>query len=151
MSKPDLYFGKLLLPKNEVSRAFYHDTFKRYRNQVVKICRRKQNYFSSYFCQNSKNILKIWQGVRDIISLKPSTFAKPIYISEIYGTATSNLLLVANRFNSFFSSVADTIRSSIPHNVSDFSEYLHNPNLNSIFLTSATSEEASKFIESMYI
>ena len=62
-----------------------------------------------------------------------------------------DLLLVVNRFNSFFSNVADTIRSSIPDSVSDFPEYFRNPNLNSIFLTPAASEEVSKLIEAMSI
>ena len=151
MSKRDLYFRKFLRSKNEVSRAFYHDTFKRYRNQVVNLCRcSKQNYYSSYFRQNFKNTRKIWQGVRDIISLKTSSSAKPISL-EIDGTVTSDSLLVANRFNSFFSNVADTIRSSIPESASDFSEYLRNPNLNSIFLTPVTSEEVSKLIKAMPI
>ena len=66
---------------------------------------------------------------------------------EIDDTVTTDPLLVANRFNSFFSNVADTIRSSIPDSASDFSEYLRNSNLNSIFLIPATSEEVSKLIK----
>ena len=114
MSKRDLYFRKFLRSTNEISKTSFQDLFKRYRNQIVSLCRRsKINYFSGYFHQNSNNIRKIWQGVRDIISLKTSSTAKPISL-EIDGTVTSEPLLVANHFNSFFSNVADTIRSKIP-------------------------------------
>lgn len=36
MSRRDLYFRKFLRSKSEVSRAFYYNTFKRNRNQVLK-------------------------------------------------------------------------------------------------------------------
>ena len=146
MSKRDLYFRKFLRSTNEISKTSFHDLFKRYRNQIVSLCRRsKINYFSGYFHQNSNNIRKIWQGVRDIISLKTSSTAKPISL-EIDGTVTSEPLLVANHFNSFFSNVADTIRSKIPVSEKHFSAFLKHPNLKSIFLSPVTSLEVSKLI-----
>ena len=149
MSKRDLYFRKFLRSTNEISKTSFHDLFKRYRNQIVSLCRRsKINYFSGYFHQNSNNIRKIWQGVRDIISLKTSSTAKPISL-EIDGTVTSEPLLVANHFNSFFSNVADTIRSKIPVSEKHFSAFLKHPNLKSIFLSPVTSLEVSKLIGTM--
>ena len=149
MSKRDFFYRKFLQSKTEASRTFYQNLFKRHRNHIVRICRcSKANYFVNYFHKNSRDIRKIWQGVKGIISLKASSSTKPISL-EINGTVTSDPLLVANSFNSYFSSVADKIRSKIPESDKHFSSFLKQPNLNSIFLSPATSEEVCKLIYAM--
>ena len=86
--------------------------------------------------------------VKEIISLKSNSVPKPISL-KIDGVVTSDPNPVANSFNSFFSSVADNIRSRIPESEKQFSSFLHNPNLNSIFLTPVTPEEVAKIINSI--
>ncbi|MEO0688528.1 MAG: hypothetical protein AAFY76_26545 [Cyanobacteria bacterium J06649_11] len=149
MQKRDSYLRKSLKCKSEESRNFYFTTFKRFRNNVVSLCRRsKAKYFADYFHQNSKNIRKIWKGVKEIISLKSNPKSKPISL-RIDDIVTSNPDIVANFLNSYFSSVADNVRSRIPENDKHFTSFLKCPNLNSIFLSPATSEEVQKIINSM--
>ena len=149
MSKRDFFYRKFLQSKTEDTRNFYHNLFKRHRNLIVCLCKRsKANYFANYFHKNSRDIRKIWQGVKDIISLKASSSAKPISL-KINGTVTSDPLLVANSFNSYFSSVAGKIRSEIPESDRHFSSFLKRPNLNSVFLSPVTSDEVCKLIQSM--
>ena len=42
MSKRDTYFRKFLHSKSDESSCFYHTVFKRYRNQIVALCRRSK-------------------------------------------------------------------------------------------------------------
>ena len=145
----DFYLRKYLNCKSEESRNFYFSIFKRYRNLVVGLCRRsKAKYFVDYFHQNAKNIRKIWKGVKEIVSLKSSSTSKPISL-RIDDIVTSNPDIVANSFNSYFSSVADKIRSKIPESDKHFTSFLKHPNLNSIFLSLVTPEEVQKIIHSM--
>ena len=109
--------------------------YKRYRNSIVSLCRRsKTNHFSRYFDLHSKNMHKIWQGVRDIISLKSSGQSRPISL-RINGVLSSNPLEVASEFNSYFTSILNTIRIRIPPSSKHFSSFLNQPNPNSIFLS----------------
>ena len=149
MSKRDFYFRKFLQSKTEESRISYHNLFKCYRNQIVNLCRRsKANFFTGYFHQNFRNIRKVWQGIRQIISLKAPSFAKPISLN-IDGNVTSDPEKVANSFNSYFTSVADTIRSRLPVSNKHFSDFLSQQNPNSVFLSPVTPDEVSKIIQSM--
>ena len=107
------------------------------------------NYFANYFHKNSCDIRKIWQGVKDIISLKASSSAKPIFL-KLNDTVTSDPLLVAKSFNSYFSFVADKIRPKILECDKHLSSFLKQPNLNSVFLSPVTSDEVCKLIQSMY-
>ena len=92
-------------------------------------------------------MLKIWSGVRDLIFTESGKSASPISIS-IGDSVTSKPETVANSFNDFFTSIADSIRSEIPPTYSHFSRFLRNRNSNSIFLTHTTSEEVTKVIGS---
>ena len=149
MQKRDSYLRKSLKCKSEESRDFYFTTFRRFRNNVVSLCRRsKAKYFADYFHQNSKNIRKIWKGVKEIISLKSNPKSKPISL-RIDDIVTSNPDIVANSLNSYFSSVADNVRSRIPESDKHFTYFLKYPNLNIIFLSPTTPEEVQKIINSM--
>ena len=149
ISRRDFFLRKFVNAKTIDSRNFYHGQFKRYRNQIVTLCRRsKINYFSNFFQRHTQNTRKIWQGVRNIISLKSSSSAKPISL-EIDGIVTSDPFQVANSFNSFFSSVAESVRSTIPESDKHFSEFLRNQNPNSLFLSLVTVDEVFKLIQSL--
>ena len=144
MSKRDFFFRKFVNAKTAESRDSYHSQFKFYRNQIVTLCRlSKINHFSNYFKRHTRNTRKIWQGIRNIISLKCSSSAKPISL-EIDGVVTSDSFKVANSFNSFFSSIAESVRSKIPE-----SDFLKNKNPNSFFLSPVTPGEVSKLIQSL--
>ena len=56
---------------------------------------------------------KIWTGVKDLISLKSMKTQNPTSLS-IDNTISSDPKTVANNFNDFFTSVADSVRSTVP-------------------------------------
>ena len=90
---------------------------------------------------------KIWAGVRNLISTKTKS-SNPISIS-IGDSISSEPEVVANHFNDFFTSIADSIRDTIPPTNRNFSDFLRNRNLHSMFLVPSTPEEIVKVINSL--
>ena len=149
ISKRDFYFRKFLKAKSDSCKSKFHNLFKLYRNQIISLCRRsKSNHFTRYFNSYSQNAKKIWIGIKQIISLKPPKSSDIISL-KIGNSVTSDPASVANEFNSFFTSIADTIRTKIPPEAKHFSKYLNTPNLYSIFLSPVTPAEVSKVISSL--
>ena len=96
--------------KNPIEKLTHENRFKQYCNLIVCLCRRsKKIYYSNYFKDHSKNIKNIWQGVKSIISTKPSESCAPSSIN-INQTLTSDPEVIANAFNDYFSNVAINIR-----------------------------------------
>ena len=148
ISKRDFFHRKFIKAKNAEDKARFYSSFKTYRNSIVTLTRRsKFNHFTRYFNRHSKNMQKVWSGVRDIISSKSSNIDAPISIS-IGDTVTSDPKTVTNCFNDFFTSIADSIRSKMPPSNNHFSRFLGTPNPHSIFLRPTTPGEIAKVIGS---
>ena len=84
----------------------------------------------------------------DIISLKSSKSSSPISLS-IGNNITSNPNTVANFFNDYFCSIADTIRAKIPYSHKNFKHFLSNPNPNSFFIHPVSSTEVASCISTL--
>lgn len=141
MSKRDFYFRKFTKAKDPDSKSEFRQLFKRYRNMIVSLCRQsKTNHYTNYFNLFSNNMHKIWEGVRSIISTKPSKSNIPTSI-RVDGKLETNQIDIANSFNDFFTSIANSIRNKIPPTSKRYSDYLKNPNPDSIFLSPVTQEE----------
>lgn len=149
ISKRDHYFHKFIKAKNPHAKSEFHEIFKRYRNMIVTLCRQsKVNYYKRFFNQYSNNMRKTWDGIRSIVCTKPFRCPTPSSI-RIGDTLITDPLDIANNFNNFFTSIADSIRDSIPPTSKRYSNYLKNSNRNSIFLSPVVKEEVVKIIESL--
>ena len=104
----NLYFRS----KSEEHKANYYNKFKLYRNKIVSLIRySKANYYKQYFLNNINNSKNIWKGIKEIIHNKKSSQSN---ISlNINNCLESNPEIVANHFNTFFTSIANEIRSDI--------------------------------------
>ena len=91
---------------------------------------------------------KICSGVHDLIFTESRKSSSPISI-YVGDTVTSKPETVANSFNDFFTSIADTIKSEIPPSYSHFSRFLRSHNFNSVLLSHTTPEEVAKVIGSL--
>ena len=109
IKKRDHLFKLLIKSKYPIEKSTLEKQYKQYRNLIVCLCRRsKKNYFSHYFKEHSKNIHKIWQGVKSIISTKSLQSSAPSSIN-INQTLSSDPTLIANAFNDYFFNVATNI------------------------------------------
>ena len=108
----------------------------------------KKNYFSDYFKQHSKNIKKVWQGIKSIISTKPTQKGSPSSIN-INGTLTSEPTKIADAFNDYFSNVAENIRKKKSFSSKSFSKFLGQPDNNSFFISPTDKTEIISCISSL--
>ena len=130
-------------------KAFLRSRYKFYRNRIVSLTRAsKKLYYSRYFLQNSGNLKKLWQGVREIISSPRSNSCISLNIND---SLSSNPEEVSENFNEFFSSIADKIRSDIPPTRHHFSEWLKNEHrsLDQFFINPTSPVEVSKVLMSL--
>ena len=82
--------------------------------------------------------------MKNVISTVPKT------LSHGENTIT-NPFKIANIFNKYFTSVADTAKQSINYSHKNFSEYLKHQSNNSIFIQPTDSEEIANIISSLNI
>ena len=67
-------YGKYCRAKDENRKYELHTLFKQYQNSLNNIIRvSKSNHCNQYFTTNKTNLLKVWEGIKDIIHTKQKT------------------------------------------------------------------------------
>ena len=124
----------------------------RYRSlcDIVKseISSNKRKYFNWYFNSNIHNSKKIWKGINEIINNKSSKDNEEIYLNED-GNIITDQKTVANKFNRFYTSVADTLVKKLGNPTTKFQDYLKNPNKHTIFLNETDPGEVATLIHKL--
>ena len=142
----DNLFREYLESSSPNIKIFLHSRYKQYRNRIVSLLRTsKKLYYRQYFNNNLNNLSNIWKGIREIISLKPSS-SNTIISLQINDSICSNPLTVAETFNDYFTSVADKVREEIPFTSHHFSEWLPQSKPSSFFIQPVSPNEVSKII-----
>ena len=70
----------------------------------------KQAYYDQYFERNWKNIKNTLKGIQSLISLKTVASRAPTVLSFNNGDTISNPYDIANNFNNYFASIAETTK-----------------------------------------
>ena len=112
--------------------------------------RSKQNYYKKYFESNLNNSKNAWKGIKSIITIKNAILTVPRTLSHGENTII-NPCEIANVFNNYFTSVADTAKQNINYSHKRFSEYLKHQCSNSIFTQPTDREEIANIISSLNI
>lgn len=137
------------LSKSNTRDNTLHDRYKAYRNLIVTLIRRsKTNFYKEYFQSNLNNSKKIWQGIREIISISSNKSKAPISLL-IDDNLTSNASKVADSMNTFFNSVASSIRQNLHAPPVNFKSFLKNPIPNSFFIRPTSPIEVQNLINSL--
>ena len=149
-----IYYSKkqviqtILSSSNPVQRVNLHQTFKTYRNQIITLNRRsKENYFKMFFEINKKDLKKIWDGIKTLISTKSSKKGSHQLILNIDYKTTSDDYIIANHFNSFFTSIAGKILKKIAKAKKAFNSFLTKSNTKTLFLSSTTPGEVTSILK----
>jgi len=108
------------ITKNKLSAAysknpspFNHQKFTAYRNLYNNLIRQaKKCHFSNALSKNSKNLKKTWSLLND--ALNKSKSHSPIHSLISNQTLITDPTQIANAFNSFFTTIAETTASQIP-------------------------------------
>ena len=72
----------------------------------------KQVYYGKYFERNWKNIKNTWKGIKSLISLKAVAFIVPTVLPLDNGDTITNPYDIANTFNNYFASIAETTKKA---------------------------------------
>ena len=70
----------------------------------------KQAYYDKYSERSCNNIRNAWNGIKFFISLKPVASIVPTALSPDNGDAITNPYDIANTFNNYFASIAETTK-----------------------------------------
>ena len=108
----------------------------------------KSNHFNNYFHENKSNLIKTWEGIREIISTskKRKTDITSIQIGNKTVKKSSEK---ANEFNKHFTSIAKQIEEKILKPKHKYYKYLNNPNTNSFFISPTNSHEVLSVIKEL--
>ena len=72
--------------------------------------RNKQAYYDKYFETTWKNIKKTWKGIKSLIYLKTVASSVRNVLSLDNGDTMTNPYDIANNFNNYFASIAETTK-----------------------------------------
>ena len=70
----------------------------------------KQDYYDKYFKRNWNDIKNTWKGIKSLISLKIVASNVPTVFSLDNGDTITNTYDIANTFNNYFTSIAETTK-----------------------------------------
>ena len=116
---------------------------KNYRTTILKLTQKsKANHFNKYFQDNTLNIFKTWEVIREIINISERG-SNNINCIQSGRSSTSNSSDIPNEFNRHFTSVAKQIEEKLIKPKHHYFKYLKNPNSNSFFIATTNNEEFS--------
>ena len=158
-SKPWITFGllksksvknKLLTnfvnKKDPVLKEEFHTKYKKYRNLLSTLMKKsKQAYYDKYFERNWNNIKNTWKGIKSLISLKTVASNVPTVLSLDNGDTITNPYDIANTFNNYFASIAETTKKNIKYS----HKHLSNESDSTIFLQPTDKEEIANIMSSL--
>jgi hypothetical protein len=149
----DKLYCKVLKAKlNSNKREALKLTLKLYNRILQNIIRKaKSYYYNMHFRQLKHDIKKTWKAINEILNKKPKAtkLCYPKHFS-INNQLVTDKTLIAEEFNSFFTSVGRNLASSITHNsINTPNDYL-NDNITTIFqLETVTEADVSKIIRQL--
>ena len=147
IKKKDNIYSKFVKCENKILKEFHHNTYKNYRNLLSTLLRRaKEKYFTNLFNENIKDIKKTWKGIKTLVSMKQKNNDAPSSFITKDEKYINGLVSIANTFNNFFTSVADTVHSKIKFSNKLFSNFLSSEINDSFIITSTNKEEIYKII-----
>ena len=80
----------------------------------------KQAYYDKYFERNWNNSENTWKGIKSLIYLKIVAFSVPTVLYLDNGDTITNPYDIANTFNNYFASIAETTKKAQNININIF-------------------------------
>ena len=133
---------KDIMRKTELEKKVKH-----YKNNLVKLTRTsKSNHYNNFIKENKLNILKTWNGINEIINIRPK---ETNYVTSLQfnNTTITDSKLIANLCSNYFTSIAKNIEQKIIAWKSKYSDYLKIPCQQTFFLTPTNEQEVLKSIK----
>ena len=137
--------------KHPIPKKEFHTNYKKYRNLLSTLMKKtKQAYYDKYFEKNWNNIKNTWKGIKSLISLKTKASSVPTVLSRENEDTITSPYDIANTFNNYFASVAETTKGSIKYSHKHFSDYLSNESSSTTFLQPTDKEEVANIMSCLH-
>ena len=99
--------------KDSILKEEFHTNYKKYRNLLSTLIKKsKQAYYDKPFERNWNNIKNTWKRIKSLISLKTVASSLPTVLSLDNGDTITNPYDIANTFNRYFASIAETTKKT---------------------------------------
>ena len=123
------------------------ETYTNFRNSLnTQIRNAKSEYYTNKFNDNEGNIKETWRTINDAIKSKQKSKDK-IKLMENDLVIENNE--IPNRFNNYFTGIAEKLTSQLPTSARSASSYLNNRVNNSFFMNSISKDEISKAVKKL--
>ena len=139
-----LFRKKKQNPNNNDILRLYNLFRNRVNNELKKS---KKSHYKNFFDNNSKDIKKIWEGIKSIINVNKYKIPS-ISQLKIRNSIIDNQKKIAQELNNFFVNVGPNIDQTIPINPKTKPEnFLKNRNDSEFVITNITEEEVLEIID----
>ena len=149
IKKKNNTYSKFVKCKNQNLKEFYHNNHKTNINLLSTLLKKaKEKCFTKFFNEIIKDIKKPWIGIKSLMSMKQKNYDTPTIIrnDEKY---INDPNAIANTFNNFFISIAETGQSKIKFSTKPVRSFLSTKNNDSFIITATNKEEICKIISSL--
>ena len=100
-------------------------TYKNIRNAITRSkLDSKALYFSQFFEKNRAKSSEIWKGIRSLVNIKSSR-NNNINLLDKNNELINDHLLIANKFNEYFSTIGSVINNKIPSTNGTYKDYFN--------------------------
>ena len=124
--------------------------YKKYRNRLNQLLRTaERNHYEQLFSDNRLDMRKKWSIIKDIINKKKTNNLTDTILSN--GMKIKDKNKIANTFNNYFVNIGTDLAKSISPTATTPSQYLPEPNPNSMYLYPVVDEEVEKIIKELKI
>ena len=131
--KNKLYSKYIKCKNNEIKILLFNEykTLEKQINELILLG--KKNHCANYFNENNNNLRKIWEGIKELVNIKPNN-REPINCIVSNGKNLTDSKEISSVFNKYFSTIADDLLSKKkPHGgVAVFKNFQSNLKLNVI-------------------
>ena len=104
---------KFINTKHPILKEETHIEYKNYKKMLCTLMKKsKQAHYNKHFEINWNNIKNTWKGIKSLISLKTVASSAPTALSHDNGNAITILYDIANTFNNYFTTIAETTKNN---------------------------------------
>ena len=148
MKRRDKLFGKYIRTKSPDYKSSLYIEYKTLRNKIIFLIKEsKHNFYTHFFNKNKSNIRNLWKGINQIVNLKSKSYDNPTCVLDENGDSLTDPTDISNNFNTYFSSVAETILDERKYaGDGNFRKYMPKPLPNSIAVDPVDGNEISLII-----
>ena len=118
--KSDRLYKKCISDSTNINKRTYNEAKNKYYSEIH---RKRDLFYKNLFDKYKKNMKATWQVINKLLGKNKSSTNITLQCKD---ETITEPIEVANKFNSYFSSIADNIRKNIPPEPKDFKDYLHN-------------------------